>query len=305
MAYKVAIDAGHGGSDPGAVYGGRREKDDVLRLANAVGKILEDNGVEVFYVRNGDEYETPFKKATDANNAGADYFISIHRNSSEYPNQYSGVQTLVFNDAGIKATMARNINAELEKIGYQDLGVDERPNLVVLKRTQMPAVLVEAGFINSEKDNKMFDDNFQAIAQGIADGVLTTLNVNRTPTVSNTANELEIDTDTEGIKYDPYSENIGVFPGNSGNMNNYPTDENEYNDGNLPEKLYRVQVGAYRNKESADRLLNSLLIEGFPAFVIFDGDIYRVQVGAFRMLANAIKMEERLRRFRYNTYITV
>lgn len=110
--YRVAIDAGHGGSDPGAVYGSRREKDDTLRLANAVGRILEQNGVDVFYVRTDDEYETPFKKATDANNAGVDYFVSIHRNSSEEPNQYDGIETLVYNDDGVKATMARNINAE-------------------------------------------------------------------------------------------------------------------------------------------------------------------------------------------------
>ena len=95
----IALDAGHGGSDPGAVYGNRNEKDDALRLTKAVGKILEDSGINVFYVRKSDEYETPFKKATDANNAGADYFISIHRNSSEEPNQYSGVESLVYRDS--------------------------------------------------------------------------------------------------------------------------------------------------------------------------------------------------------------
>ena len=51
-------------------------------------------------------------------------------------------------------------------------------------------------------------------------------------------------------------------------------------------------------------MLNSLLIEGFPAFIVYDDGIYKVQVGAYGYLANAIKMEERLRRFRYNTYIT-
>ena len=66
--YKVAVDAGHGGSDSGAVFGNRKEKDDTLRLANAVGKELEKRGVDVYYIRTTDEYETPFKKATDANN---------------------------------------------------------------------------------------------------------------------------------------------------------------------------------------------------------------------------------------------
>uniref|UniRef100_UPI003FEF59DA SPOR domain-containing protein n=1 Tax=Lachnospira sp. TaxID=2049031 RepID=UPI003FEF59DA len=71
-----------------------------------------------------------------------------------------------------------------------------------------------------------------------------------------------------------------------------------------PQPLYRVQTGAYRNKENADRMLNSLLIDGFPAFIIYEDGYYKVQVGAYAHLANAIKMEQRLRRFHYNTYIT-
>ena len=61
----VVIDPGHGGSDPGAVYNGRQEKDDVLRLGKAVGALLEARGVDVVYTREGDIYETPFKKAQD------------------------------------------------------------------------------------------------------------------------------------------------------------------------------------------------------------------------------------------------
>ena len=99
--YKIAVDAGHGGSDYGATYNGRAEKDDNLKLALAVGDILEKNGIDVVYTRTTDEYETPFKKATDANDAKADYFVSIHRNSSPTPNQYTGVETLVYNNSGI------------------------------------------------------------------------------------------------------------------------------------------------------------------------------------------------------------
>ena len=54
----VALDAGHGGKDPGAGYNGRQEKDDVLKLTKAVGQILSDSGVEVFYTREEDIYET-------------------------------------------------------------------------------------------------------------------------------------------------------------------------------------------------------------------------------------------------------
>lgn len=94
--YRIALDAGHGGSDPGTVYKGRQEKDDTLDLTLAVGDILKKNGIDVYYTRTTDEYETPFKKATDANNSGADLFVSIHRNSSENPNQYSGVETHLY-----------------------------------------------------------------------------------------------------------------------------------------------------------------------------------------------------------------
>lgn len=63
MAYKIMIDAGHGGRDPGAVYNGRQEKDDVLELALAVGQILEDAGLDVEYTRTTDVYESPSEKA--------------------------------------------------------------------------------------------------------------------------------------------------------------------------------------------------------------------------------------------------
>jgi len=113
----IVIDAGHGGADPGAVFEGRQEKDDTLRLALAVGKILEENGQNVIYTRTTDVYQTPFQKATIGNEARADFFVSIHRNSSPVAGQYSGVETLVYERSGIKEEMAENINRELEETG--------------------------------------------------------------------------------------------------------------------------------------------------------------------------------------------
>ena len=329
--YRIALDAGHGGSDPGAVYKGRQEKDDTLDLTLAVGDILKKNGIDVYYTRTTDEYETPFKKATDANNSGADLFVSIHRNSSENPNQYSGVETLVYSDTGLKAEVARNINNQLEDAGFKNLGVDERKNLVVLKRTKMPAVLVEAGFINNDKDNYLFDEEFASIAQAIADGILesipsgrpgnTTSNKsNRTDNNNNSNNNSNnnnssnsqmnnsgrtasapIDSTAMVNSIPPDNEVFSVPVSSSNIMPQCPCDNNDYDTEN--EALYRVQVGAYRNKDNADRMLNSLLIDGFPAFIIYEDGYYKVQVGAYRILLNAIKMEQRLRRFRYSTYI--
>lgn len=253
MAYTVVIDAGHGGSDFGATYKGRMEKDDNLNLALAVGEILRQNGVNVYYTRTTDVYNTPFEKAVMANNSGADFFVSLHRNSVPEDNTSSGVETLVYNDAGIKAEMARNINANLAKLGFGNRGVIERPNLVVLKRTKMPAVLVETGFINNDKDNELFDSEFDNIVQAIADGILETIRENQS------------------------------------------VSEHE---------LYRVQVGAYRDRSYANRLVEQLQREGYPAFLILDNGLYKVQVGAFENMDNAVKMEQRLRQDGYNTFIT-
>ena len=141
MPVSIMLDAGHGGRDPGAVYNGRQEKDDVLKLVLAIGEILQNSGIDVEYTRTTDIYETPFQKATEANEAGVDFFISIHRNSSPLANQYMGVESLIYNLSGIKYEMAENINAQLETVGFKDLGVKARPNLVVLRRTKMKSVL--------------------------------------------------------------------------------------------------------------------------------------------------------------------
>jgi N-acetylmuramoyl-L-alanine amidase len=175
MAYKIVLDAGHGGADPGAVYMGRQEKDDALALTMAVGEILKNNGVDVVYTRTTDVYQTPFEKAQIANGEDADYFISIHRNSSPQANQYNGAEVLLYDKSGIKLTMAENILGALGEIGFREIGVAERPGLVVLRRTKMPALLLEIGFINTEEDNRLFDEKRQEIAQAIADAILGTL----------------------------------------------------------------------------------------------------------------------------------
>lgn len=227
MPYSIMLDAGHGGTDPGAVYNGRREKDDTLRLVLAIGQILQNRGVDVEYTRTTDIYETPFQKAMEANEAGVDYFVSIHRNSFEQDNIVSGVESLVYDLSGIKYRMAENINANLETVGFVNLGVKARPNLVVLKRTKMPAVLVEVGFLNSNTDNQLFDENFNNIALAIADGILETLEevarenaVNQTETGQEMLSS-ESDADKQSETYFENNENR-LNEMDSANSNNVP-----------------------------------------------------------------------------------
>lgn len=171
----VVLDAGHGGYDSGASYQGRREKDDNLNLALAVGNILQNNGVDVRYTRTEDVYDSPRRKAQIANENGGDLFVSFHRNSSTLPNQYSGVQTLVYSDTGPRKLLAENIDNALERVGFTNLGTSVRRDLPVIRESDMPAGLVEVGFINTDRDNQLLDTKFPEVAQAIADGILQTI----------------------------------------------------------------------------------------------------------------------------------
>lgn len=292
MATKIVVDAGHGGSNPGAVHEGRRESDDALRLAMAVGQILESNGYDVSYTRTSDVTQSVGQKAAIANEEGADLFISIHRNAGEYPGQYTGVQTLIYDDSGIKKQMAERINSNLEALGFRNAGVSIRPNLVVLNSTQMPALLVEAGFIDSDVDNRLFDSRFQAMAQAIADGIMDTLEGSRV--VSSNVSE---DVQEGEERHRPPMPRPPMMRPPMPPARPMPPEEPE-------EELYRVQAGAFRERQNADNLLQLLENDGFPAFIVYQDGLYKVQVGAFTRLSNAIAMEREVREKGYNTYIT-
>ena len=289
MAYKIVLDAGHGGEDPGATQSGRQEKNDNLNLALAVGKILQNNGVDVSYTRTTDVYQTPFQKAQMANQEDGDFFISFHRNSSPMMNQYSGVETLVYDRSGKKLEMAERINEELEDVGFQNLGVKERPGLVVLRRTKMPALLIETGFINSEDDNQLYDERFEEIAQAIADGILNTLDIE--------GHALPSHPPMQQRPQRPQQPPMSPRPPRPPQAQQPPMSSQ------MP-TLYRVQVGLFRQKENAERLNYQLTQQGYPSYILDDGEFYKVQVGAFENFGNAILMEQRLRREGYQTLIT-
>ena len=312
MAYKVILDAGHGGKDSGAVYEGRMEKDDVLQLAMAVADILEQNGIDTAFTRTGDVYQTPFEKAQAANAMGGDLFVSLHRNAYVTPNTGKGVETLVFQDSGTKAQIARAINQNLSELGFENRGVTERPKLVVLKRTKMPAILVEAGFIDNDADNALFDEKFYQIAEGIARGIIDT--VNQTEASQNSLDDLlkkvmeEQEPEEDGKPEErvtnqeeeqmPVEEILRDRPVcQPGNMRCRQCEEMK------SRKWYRVQVGAFRNQSYAQRMLRQLLSMGYPAYILFENEMYKVQVGSYRDIDNAAKMEECLRAMGYSTYI--
>lgn len=252
------IDAGHGGEDPGAVFEGRREKDDALRLALAVGEILEDNGVDVMYTRVTDVYDTPQEKAEIANRSEADYLVSIHRNAMPVPGTASGIMSLVYENGGTVGRLGANINRELAQTGFADLGVVERPGLIILRRSGMPAVLVEAGFIDNPEDNALFDRQFQEMAEAIASGILETIR-----------EENEIRPEYYQVQVGAYRERaMAEEIARELSEQGYPAfyvSQNGY---------YKVRVGAFLNLDNAARMEMRLRQEGWPVMMVQEPGIF-------------------------------
>lgn len=174
----ICIDAGHGGEDVGATYEGRYEKDDNLRLALAVGEILEENGIKVVYTRTKDEFVSLEDRAKFANKKHATYFVSLHRNSAD--NDASGVEIWIRSDSlNDEAKLASKILDRIDEVGYGKnrgvkRGYQSNPNAdyVVNKSTDMPSCLVEMGFITTARDNELFDENFEKYARAVAEGIM-------------------------------------------------------------------------------------------------------------------------------------
>ena len=167
----ITIDAGHGGTDPGAVNGGRQEKTDALALAIAVGRILECRCHRVIYTRQTDVFVPLNERARISNAANSDMFVSIHRNSSAITTA-NGVDTFISPSASQRSTQFANnvLNRVLALNVFANRGV-RTGNFVVLNSTNAPAQLLEVGFISNAEDNQRFDQNFSRIAIAIADGI--------------------------------------------------------------------------------------------------------------------------------------
>ena len=295
---KVIIDAGHGGQEPGAVYEGRQEKEDALQLAFDVGNALERRGISVSYTRVSDVYDSPYEKAAMANASDADIFLSIHRNAMPVPGTASGVENMVYEDSGTAGALGRNIGEALAEAGWTDLGVKERPGLVVLRNTKIPAVLVEVGFINNEKDNEFLDANMAATADAIADGVLKTF---RELDEAEKAGRPAEETGQPGGETSQPAEGTSRPAGRT----NRPGGETSRPAGetNPSSDLYVVQTGVYRQRKNAEAELLELRELGCPAYLTAKNGLFYVQAGAFRNLDNAVRMEQSLRRLGYGTVI--
>ena len=170
--YKVFVDAGHGGSDPGALGNGLEEEALNLQVATKVEAKLKEKGIEVKMSRTSDNYISLQERAEMANAYEADVFVSIHQNSAS-ADTAEGIETYRHRDKEAHNTYASDIqNNLIKETSAKNRGV-KTANFAVLRETNMTAALVENGFINNPNEAaKLSDPNYQdKLATGIANGI--------------------------------------------------------------------------------------------------------------------------------------
>lgn len=183
IARMVAIDPGHGGKDEGSINRdlGLWEQTANVQIALALREVLEEMGYQTFLTHEGEIPRDEKLENTDRNPmaeaAGADIYVSIHLNSTDIESKQS-VKGIEIYYCKTRSDGSNNLAADiLEKVieatGAKDRGIKDGSNLTVLKRSNIPAVLVECGFISSDEEcQKLFDPEYQKLlAQGIANGI--------------------------------------------------------------------------------------------------------------------------------------
>ena len=182
---KIFINPGHDTKyDSGAVHSsGMREADVAEAIGNLVKHYLDAVGYETYIMQSDNLYydsdysDRQIPVVVTANNMDADLFVSIHCNAAGNLSAH-GTEVECYRLNSSAASLAQCIQDQIvNSLGTLDRGVKEMPQLIVLKNTNMPAVLVETAFISNDDDANLLannqDDFARAIARGITDYVAT------------------------------------------------------------------------------------------------------------------------------------
>ena len=228
---KVFLGVGHGGTDSGAVGNGLKEKDLNLKIALACRDELKAYGVDVGMSRTKDENDTLNEEVKECNAFSPDLAVDIHNNAGGG----DGAEVYYHYKGGVSKTLAENINAQIVKIGQNSRGIKTRLNSSgtdyygFIRMTKAPAVIVECAFIDNAKDIKIVDTAAEQKTMGVA-----------------IAKGI---LKTLGIEAKPVTK---------------PNTNTSTDTG----KLYRVQVGAYKDKANADAMLAKLKKAGFDGVIV-------------------------------------
>lgn len=228
---KVFIGVGHGGSDPGAV-GYLMEKETNLKMAQACGSFLVAHGVEVLLSRTRDENDPLTEEIKECNAFNPDLAIDVHNNAGGG----DGFECYYHYKGGTSKTLAENIEAEVKAIGQNSRGCKTRTGANgkdyygFIRETKAPAVICEGVFVDNKSDTAQADtdEKCRKFGEAYARGILKTLGI--------------------------------TIPAEPAKTELSPEEQEE-------EKLYRVQVGAFRDKKNAERLAAILNGKGYSAIV--------------------------------------
>jgi N-acetylmuramoyl-L-alanine amidase len=173
----VMLDPGHGGKDPGAIgLGGLREVDVILPVAKRVAEILEKQGIAVKMTRNSDYFVGLDERVTISRDAGATLFVSIHANSIDNRPDVNGLELYHYN---LGQSFAETVHsAVLDYVNKNGFYLADRhvrsARFLVLRKSAIPAILVETGYLTSEAESARLrrDDYQKVMAEGIAKGIV-------------------------------------------------------------------------------------------------------------------------------------
>ena len=220
---KVFLSAGHGGSDPGAVAYGLKEKDINLNTLLACNEVLVKHGVTTILSRSKDENDPVGQEVKEANASGASLAVSFHANAGGG----DGFEAYYYTSNVKGKKLAKLGEKYVKALGQNSRGIKSGNHLYFLKHTNMTAVLFESFFVDNDKDNNIGDTVKKQKAFGIAyaKAILEYL----------------------GIKYN---------------------DSSTTSSNDSSTSLYRVQVGAYKEKKKAEDVLKKVKKAGFTDAVI-------------------------------------
>ena len=175
----VIVDPGHGGPDPGAIgLGGLQEKEIVMSISQQVASLLEQQGIQAVLTRTGDSDLDLAPRVAMAERMNANIFVSIHANSISLSRpDISGLETYYYSSG---QRLARSIHSSiLQSVDVDDRGI-RTARFYVLRKTSMPSVLVEVGFVTGREDAaKLSSPSYRTqMAQAITRGILQYLQGN-------------------------------------------------------------------------------------------------------------------------------
>ena len=274
---KIMLDAGHGYNTAGKrSIDGMREYEFTRKVAAFASEMLSAYQNVTVYFAHSDTRDVPLQERTNAaNRLNVDAYVSIHANAYGTTwNDANGIETYVYSTNHQETyQLAQKIQSNLIALtGLRNRGI-KTANFHVLRETKMPAILVECGFMTNRNEAALMrTEAFQRnCAQAIVNGLAAQYNLTATQT-------------------SPPTPSITPTP---------PSNSTPPKSG-----LFKVQAGAFSEKNNADEHVRKLKSDGFEAFVFTDG-LYKVQAGAFTERNNAEQLVARLNAKGYQAFIFI